>query len=74
MRKCKLPKQRAAMKGKRKHLTVLEVEKLLAAIKGAWHEAHERVASGSHASGACRAELDGLTWSCLLTSVAAAIK
>jgi hypothetical protein len=39
MRKRKLPKQRAAMKDERKHLTVLEVEKLLAAIKGAWHEA-----------------------------------
>jgi hypothetical protein len=63
MRKRKLPKQRAAMKDERKHLTVLEVEKLLAAIKGAWHEAHERVASGTHASCTCRAELDGPTWS-----------
>jgi integrase len=41
IRERKLPK-RDTVKDERKHLTTLEVEKLLAAVKGARHEARDR--------------------------------
>jgi hypothetical protein len=72
----RVTKQDAGKDDERRHVTGLEVEKLLAATKGTRHAARERFAFGArtHARCACRAELDGPTWFCLLTSVTAAIK